>query len=53
VPVDAWDERFSTVAAERTLLEHDLSRARRKAVIDQEAAAFILQGWLDAQRTSR
>lgn len=53
VPVDAWDERFSTVAAERSLLEQDLSRARRKAVIDQAAAAFILQGWLDAQRTPR
>ncbi len=53
VPVETWDERFSTTAAERTLLEHDLSRARRKQVIDQEAAAFILQGWLDAHRTPR
>ncbi|MBC8066924.1 MAG: Holliday junction resolvase RuvX [Deltaproteobacteria bacterium] len=46
----AWDERFSTAAAERTLIEADMSRARRKQHIDAVAAAFILQGWLDAQR---
>jgi putative pre-16S rRNA nuclease len=45
----AWDERFSTAAAERTLIEADLSRARRKQHIDAVAAQFILQGWLDAQ----
>lgn len=45
----AWDERFSTAAAERTLIEADLSRARRKRHIDAVAAQFILQGWLDAQ----
>lgn len=45
-----WDERLSTVAAQRTLLEADLSRAKRKQVIDQAAAQFILQGWMDAQR---
>lgn len=45
-----WDERLSTVAAQRVLLEADLSRAKRKQVIDQLAAAYILQGWLDAQR---
>jgi putative Holliday junction resolvase len=50
VPVEFWDERLSTVAAERTLLEADLSRARRRQVIDQVAAQFILQGWLDARR---
>lgn len=50
VPVDTWDERFSTVAAERVLLDADLSRARRKQVIDKQAAAYLLQGWLDAQR---
>jgi putative Holliday junction resolvase len=48
--VDTWDERFSTVAAERALLEADLSRARRKEVVDKVAAAYILQGWLDSQR---
>jgi putative Holliday junction resolvase len=41
------DERFTTAEAERVLLEADLSRARRKEVIDQQAAALILQGWLD------
>jgi putative Holliday junction resolvase len=50
VPVETWDERFSTAGAERVLLEADLSRARRKQVIDAQAAAFILQGWLDARR---
>ncbi|HJZ84939.1 MAG TPA: Holliday junction resolvase RuvX [Polyangia bacterium] len=47
------DERFSTVAAERALLEADLSRARRKQVVDKVAAAYILQGWLDAHRPAR
>lgn len=41
------DERYSSVDAERVLLEHDLSRARRKEVIDQAAAMLILRGWLD------
>ena len=50
--VDTWDERFSTVFAERALLEADLSRARRKQVVDKVAAAFILQGWLDSQHPS-
>jgi putative Holliday junction resolvase len=45
--VALWDERLSTVAAERQLIETDMSRARRAAVIDQHAAAFILQGALD------
>jgi putative Holliday junction resolvase len=50
VPVDLVDESFSTVEAERVLLEADLSRARRKQVIDRVAAAVILQRWLDANR---
>lgn len=50
VAVHAWDERFSTAAAERTLIEADMSRARRKQKIDAMAAQFILQGWLDARR---
>jgi len=49
--VDTWDERFSTVAAERALLEADMSRARRKEVVDKVAAAYILQGWLDSKQT--
>ena len=48
LPVEYWDERLTTVAANRVLLEADVSRARRKAVVDQVAAALILQGWLDA-----
>ena len=47
VPVHLWDERLSTTAAERVLLEADLSRTKRRKVIDRAAAAFILQGFLD------
>lgn len=50
IEIHQWDERFSTVAVERILLEADLSRKRRKEVVDQQAAAYILQGWLDARR---
>lgn len=47
LPIIFWDERLSTVAVERTLLEADSSRKRRAEVIDKMAAAFILQGVLD------
>ena len=47
LPILLWDERLSTVAAERVLLEADASRARRSAVIDKMAASIILQGALD------
>lgn len=47
VPIGFWDERLSTVAAERALLEADTSRRRRAEVIDHVAASFILQGALD------
>jgi putative holliday junction resolvase len=47
--VDYQDESYSTVAAEEVLLEADLSRARRKKVVDRLAAAVILQAWLEAQ----
>lgn len=47
LPITFWDERLSTVAAERALLEADTSRKRRKEVIDQVAAGYILQGALD------
>jgi putative Holliday junction resolvase len=50
--VDTWDERLSTVAAERVLLEADLSRQKRKQVIDKVAAAYILQGYLDSIKTN-
>jgi putative Holliday junction resolvase len=43
-----WDERLSTVAAEKNLIAADVSRAKRKKVIDKMAAVYILQGWLDA-----
>ena len=47
LPIAFWDERLSTVAVERELIAADASRAKRAAVIDQHAAAFILQGALD------
>lgn len=47
LPIGFWDERLSTVAAERALIEADTSRARRREVIDHVAAAYILQGALD------
>ncbi|WP_449042216.1 Holliday junction resolvase RuvX [Paracoccus sp. (in: a-proteobacteria)] len=47
LPLGFWDERLSTVAAERALLEADTSRRKRAEVIDQVAAAYILQGALD------
>ena len=48
-----WDERLSTAAVERTLLEADASRARRAEVVDKLAAAYILQGVLDRLRALR
>ena len=50
LPIALWDERLSTAAVERELIAADASRAQRKAVIDQHAAAFILQGALDRLR---
>jgi putative Holliday junction resolvase len=50
LPIAFWDERLSTVAAERVLLEADASRKRRAEVIDAVAAAYILQGALDRLR---
>lgn len=47
LPIFFWDERLSTVAAERALLEADTSRGKRALVIDHVAAGFILQGFLD------
>lgn len=47
LPIALWDERLSTAAVERALIDADASRAKRKAVIDQHAAAYILQGALD------
>ena len=50
VPITFWDERLSTVAAEKALLEADTTRKRRAEVIDHVAAAYILQGALDRVR---
>lgn len=49
VPIELIDESFTTVEATQVLLEADLSRARRKQVVDRLAAAFILRRWLEAQ----
>lgn len=51
VKLHEQDERFTTAEAERVLLDADLSRQKRKQVIDRQAAALILQAWLDAHRT--
>lgn len=53
LPITFWDERLSTVAAERALLEADTSRKRRAEVIDHVAAGYILQGALDRIRVIR
>ncbi|MDM8165261.1 Holliday junction resolvase RuvX [Roseovarius sp.] len=53
LPIGFWDERLSTVAAERALIEADLTRKRRKEVIDAVAASYILQGALDRLRHVR
>lgn len=49
LPVQLWDERLTTVAAQRTLIEADVSRKKRKGVIDKMAAQLILQGFLDSK----
>ncbi|NRD75936.1 Holliday junction resolvase RuvX [Bacillus sp. BRMEA1] len=50
VPAVLWDERLTTMAAERVLLEADVSRKKRKKVIDKMAAVMILQGYLDSKK---
>ena len=51
VPIVTWDERLSTVGASKVLLEADVSRKKRKKVIDKLAAVLILQGFLDQSRS--
>ena len=51
LPVHLWDERLSTSAVERTLISADISRKKRKKVVDKAAATWILQGYLDAKRS--
>ncbi len=50
VTVNSWDERLTSVMAERTLLEADMSRGKRRQLSDKLAAKFILQGYLDSKR---
>ena len=53
VKLHEQDERFTTAEAERVLIDADVSRAKRREVIDQQAAALILQAWLDARQRSK
>jgi len=53
LPVETWDERLSTVEATKTLLKADLSRKKRKGVIDKLAAVLILQGYLQQIRSRK
>lgn len=53
LPVVPWDERLTTSAAERVLIAADLSRRRRKGVVDRLAAVLILQSYLDCQQQNR
>lgn len=53
VPVNTYDERLTTAAANRTLLEADVSRRKRKKVVDKMAAVFILEGYLGYLRSHR
>lgn len=48
IPLKLWDERLTTVAATKAMLQADLSRAKRKKIVDKMAATFILQGYLDS-----
>ena len=50
IKVEYWDERLTTSAAQRMLVDADLSRAKRKQVVDKVAAVLILQGYLDSLR---
>ncbi len=51
LPIKMWDERLTTVAANRAMIEGDLSRAKRKKIVDKIAAIYILQGYLDSLGT--
>jgi putative Holliday junction resolvase len=50
MPVEGWDERLSTAAVTRMLIEGDVTRTRRKGVVDQLSASYILQGYLDMKK---
>ncbi|WP_199617315.1 Holliday junction resolvase RuvX [Paenibacillus alkalitolerans] len=53
IPVHLWDERLTTVSAERMLIEADVSRKKRKGVVDRIAAALILQNYIDSKTSKR
>lgn len=53
IPITTWDERLSTVAVTKVLLEADMSRKKRKRVVDKLAATYILQGYLDSKEGLR
>jgi putative Holliday junction resolvase len=53
VPVTPWDERLTTVEAERVLIQADMSRRRRRQVVDQVAAVLILQSYLEYRNLSK
>ncbi|HVK85643.1 MAG TPA: Holliday junction resolvase RuvX [Kofleriaceae bacterium] len=53
IAIHEQDERFTTAEAERVLVQADVSRSKRKTLIDQQAATLILQGWLDGQRRAK
>jgi len=53
LPVGTWDERLSTCAVERMMIEAGVKREKRKQRLDSEAAAFILQGYLDRERSNK
>ncbi|MCL4499140.1 MAG: Holliday junction resolvase RuvX [Chloroflexi bacterium] len=52
LPMKLWDERLSTVMVERSMVSGDVKRRKRKKIVDKLAAVVILQGYLDARRTS-
>ncbi|NDD67205.1 Holliday junction resolvase RuvX [bacterium] len=53
LPIVYRDERFSTVAVTRTLIDADMSRKKRKEVVDSQSAAFVLQGYLDYKKRNQ
>ena len=53
IKIEFWDERLTTVAAHRAMLEADLSRGKRKKIVDKIAASYILQGYLDIISNAR
>ena len=53
IKIEMWDERLTTVAAHRAMLEADLSRSKRKKIVDKIAATYILQGYLDKLSNSK